>query len=571
MRLFDLLNSQSPEAEPSSEAEPSANQSHAENSPRRLPDESELPVGYGSSHSQAEDRVNPGMVPDKKTSKSLTSSNSRFSSFSSSDYTPATPSTIDQDFNSHSFRTVRYSPVNSTPDKWSQRQPRPASSRKYFTQHPTLPTLSTADCGHLKIPSDDHEHNIMALKSDPLRKIGLLPARGQSSSVSASAPIPENSSSARMTATLGQYQHHDAGPCFDVSDYATSSSVSPMDIGEARMRVLGSTFIFDSTGSRSGITGDKGKAPMQDLEATHASVSPQLPLRDAVSTMSMESSLQIPPSAKDVSPCAYRQNCKTGSPLRKVVSHIFGRNKLSTRQIPEGVWVYYCRKHYQRAKYRNPKGFAKRQVDLVRKQIDRIELWGGIMEWHVKVRKREEIRMNKKNTDLAAGRIVQDPKARFDMELLRHLGEQKQTGEVKRLLDYIYHLIDTDQSFFPDVEILPNILPLKAGSSSTAGQSGQRVAEPSAWISPRRPGQKEELAGILSAPISPHHDALTKRKNFWQESTRNESTPDQRARRTLHRGLNPVNQPAKRRRTEEALSNDDDDDYDEDEDSDEAE
>ncbi|KAL8946270.1 MAG: hypothetical protein Q9183_007929, partial [Haloplaca sp. 2 TL-2023] len=40
---------------------------------------------------------------------------------------------------------------------------------------------------------------------------------------------------------------------------------------------------------------------------------------------------------------------------RKVVSHIFGRNKRCTHQIPEDCWIKYCRKHYQRQKYRCPK------------------------------------------------------------------------------------------------------------------------------------------------------------------------------------------------------------------------
>ena len=37
---------------------------------------------------------------------------------------------------------------------------------------------------------------------------------------------------------------------------------------------------------------------------------------------------------------------------RKVVSHIFGRNKACTRKLPENLWRLWCRKHYQRFKYR---------------------------------------------------------------------------------------------------------------------------------------------------------------------------------------------------------------------------
>lgn len=37
---------------------------------------------------------------------------------------------------------------------------------------------------------------------------------------------------------------------------------------------------------------------------------------------------------------------------REVVSHIFGRNKACTRDLANDLWIYWCRKHYQRLKYR---------------------------------------------------------------------------------------------------------------------------------------------------------------------------------------------------------------------------
>ena len=46
--------------------------------------------------------------------------------------------------------------------------------------------------------------------------------------------------------------------------------------------------------------------------------------------------------------CMHIDNCDTQAPYRKAISHIFGRNKLCTRSIPDFVWVHYCRKHYQR-------------------------------------------------------------------------------------------------------------------------------------------------------------------------------------------------------------------------------
>lgn len=101
--------------------------------------------------------------------------------------------------------------------------------------------------------------------------------------------------------------------------------------------------------------------------------------------------------------CMWVENCNTQSTLRKIISHVFGRNKLCTRQIPEAIWVHMCRKHYQRVRYRNTDRFAKIQVDLVLKQLTRLEAWsrenerlgktsGRLQSWTLGVRKREQKR-----------------------------------------------------------------------------------------------------------------------------------------------------------------------------------
>ena len=53
---------------------------------------------------------------------------------------------------------------------------------------------------------------------------------------------------------------------------------------------------------------------------------------------------------------------------RKVVSHIFGRNKACTRKLPENLWILWCRKHYQRFKYRaeDAENWHTIQLGLVR-------------------------------------------------------------------------------------------------------------------------------------------------------------------------------------------------------------
>ncbi|KAA8913535.1 hypothetical protein FN846DRAFT_886589 [Sphaerosporella brunnea] len=200
--------------------------------------------------------------------------------------------------------------------------------------------------------------------------------------------------------------------------------------------------------------------------------------------------------------CSYCSVCTTGSPLRKVVSHIFGRNKLSTRQIPKNVWVYYCRKHYQRSRYRNPRGFARQQVLLVRRQCERLEKWGGVTQWVIKVRRREEIRMmhqegdNTEDMEDLDEEIVEGAGLALDGEmethehrsggssrrssttatlrrrssagsgclggagsnwLAKHTGHDKTIRDVYRLLDRIEVEVQQNGGKFPDVELLPSV------------------------------------------------------------------------------------------------------------------
>ncbi|KAI9768787.1 MAG: hypothetical protein M1840_004601 [Geoglossum simile] len=181
--------------------------------------------------------------------------------------------------------------------------------------------------------------------------------------------------------------------------------------------------------------------------------------------------------------CSYTDNCTTGSPLRKVVSHIFGRNKLCTRQIPKSVWVHYCRKHYQRSRYRNPRGFALLQCDLVRKQVDRLQIWGGVTDWVIKVRKREELRLSKEKAEREAGisvrgndslahsatasasdQIPSKGRKRGSASsgestkwLLNLTGPEKTTVDVLSVLERIEKDITDTGASFPDVEILPNV------------------------------------------------------------------------------------------------------------------
>lgn len=96
--------------------------------------------------------------------------------------------------------------------------------------------------------------------------------------------------------------------------------------------------------------------------------------------------------------CEFSAPCRMGpSPdgmhWRKVVSHVFGRNKASTKLFPQYVWVHYCRKHYQRARYRADQ-WPFTQCDLLLESLNRMERWGGVDSFELILRRREALRVD---------------------------------------------------------------------------------------------------------------------------------------------------------------------------------
>ncbi|KAJ5965717.1 hypothetical protein N7481_012431 [Penicillium waksmanii] len=83
---------------------------------------------------------------------------------------------------------------------------------------------------------------------------------------------------------------------------------------------------------------------------------------------------------------------------RKIISHVFGRNKSATKVFPEYVWVHYCRKHYQRARYRAGQ-WPFTQCDLLIESLSRMQEWGGVKSFQLILRRREQERRHNTNTD----------------------------------------------------------------------------------------------------------------------------------------------------------------------------
>ncbi|OKL63759.1 hypothetical protein UA08_00032 [Talaromyces atroroseus] len=214
--------------------------------------------------------------------------------------------------------------------------------------------------------------------------------------------------------------------------------------------------------------------------------------------------------------CQYENPCRenlvfSNAFCRKTVSHIFGRNKTCTQLIPDELWIWYCRKHYQRCRYRVV-NWALQQVVIVRETLDNFEKWGKIQCFSITLRKREQDRnrtnpsrsntanvpasrrrttgritasraqtiLHKARTTTAAatGRSAssQEPeitstgrRKSFPVNvaspvpefLYAYLGEDKSFDDIRHIIDEIGEYIRFEHEFnkkevsFPDIEILP--------------------------------------------------------------------------------------------------------------------
>ena len=154
---------------------------------------------------------------------------------------------------------------------------------------------------------------------------------------------------------------------------------------------------------------------------------------------------------------------------RKVVSHIFGRNKSCTRDLPDNLWIYWCRKHYQRLKYRaeDSESWHTRQLGLVRTQLQTFEIWGQVRSWNIELRKAEKDAIAKE--DKKGVRYTNYISTCWERFLVPCLGVNKTYAQVRQVLDLIERKFnepeycDREKKFktFPGVEFLPNVTKAK--------------------------------------------------------------------------------------------------------------
>jgi len=182
----------------------------------------------------------------------------------------------------------------------------------------------------------------------------------------------------------------------------------------------------------------------------------------------------------------HMDNCDTGSQPRKAISHLFGRNKLCTRLIPDYVWVHFCRKHYQRDRYRNGPNYARTQCGLVLTQLQRVQAWsdqnkqnnqpGILQDWSLALRKREQKRIEEKSKKRRYGAEDEDEGpdratltgTAVPEWLLEKVGDGYTTAEMGTIIERVTaEVVAGSLEAIPDIEILPNISTGKDSADET--------------------------------------------------------------------------------------------------------
>ncbi|KAM6487370.1 hypothetical protein HDV62DRAFT_152118 [Trichoderma sp. SZMC 28011] len=223
--------------------------------------------------------------------------------------------------------------------------------------------------------------------------------------------------------------------------------------------------------------------------------------------------------------CMFVNDCQTGSQLRKAISHLFGRNKACTLRIPKQVWVYYCRKHYQRIRYRNAKTYPLNQMYLVKMQINRLQRWSSenqrqgtgpyIKLWTLALRKREQSRLDKEGGAAEEGEdeALEAPNSSAAPDwIIQRLGTGYTTEQMLEVADRLYLEIENGTlGQVPEVEFLPDITESEAGNIAKLVRSRKqaRTAAPAveAKASKRRSSEDADCVSHGEPSLLIQHDA----------------------------------------------------------------
>lgn len=257
--------------------------------------------------------------------------------------------------------------------------------------------------------------------------------------------------------------------------------------------------------------------------------------QEALSSTEVDSKEEQPEAIPmgQTSRCQFMKMCNTDSTdYRKVVSHLFGRNKKCTTQIPEECWIEYCRKHYQRTKYRTTKDERKNwvgvQLDILCRQLTRLERWGEVRSWEIAIRKKErdvlkredvrmvQIRSSGGAVNQATSNQVHKCKER---RFLGHCGPNKTYDDIRTLVAFVKR--EVQRGIFedmPGLELLPDIDPVAyppRGDNKALKDEVDSKGSPASSANPRKSHSHKRSSSTpsrVSKPVTKKEKATRVRR-----------------------------------------------------------
>ncbi|KAJ5780769.1 hypothetical protein N7457_005929 [Penicillium paradoxum] len=215
--------------------------------------------------------------------------------------------------------------------------------------------------------------------------------------------------------------------------------------------------------------------------------------------------------------CEFAAPCRMnpspdGMHYRKVVSHVFGRNKAVTKLFPVGVWVHYCRKHYQRARYRADQ-WPFTQCDLLLESLRRMEIWNGVESFELILRRREQVRVRResevgtasnesKNTTSTNQSQVQGSKTQ--LVVVRPPGRKHPTAITAPVPDWLRQYVGHGKTFADIREIIERVRSYmtRLRNSEVAQQLKNAPQPPDTLEPPRRAAASNCKKGRPAKPAN---------------------------------------------------------------------
>lgn len=174
---------------------------------------------------------------------------------------------------------------------------------------------------------------------------------------------------------------------------------------------------------------------------------------------------------------AHSNDCRTGCfVMRKIIAHLFGRNKACTSQIPDHCWVEWCRKHYQRLRHRMlEQGWIFLQINCLRTQLGRMEKWGEVQSFTIVLQRKFQEELNRDDpaqnpedetglgnspgtTTKSDDHAKEHTKASPNRFLYPYLGADKCFDDVYAVIDAIEKAANEGQlTLLPPLQFLPLI------------------------------------------------------------------------------------------------------------------